>query len=574
MDYKELAIYAVIAVVIVMAVVFLLSNSLLKSSYNLQVTISQLGATATYPYQTSVFLINVTNKGNQPIDGMPVGFYINGVQQTINNTSIPPGQTVTLVRNFTYTDIGAFYFQAIADPGQTFNIENRQLTKSSLNINITRASSPNIYTSIPQNNITATQTFTMGSAGAIGSAAIDQQYNISIVDELFGPEGNITNKIFEDGYSGIAVVNGGYAKYANGSTAYTVWFQGTVTPAFINYVLSSFGLTAARYQSNGNQVYQTLINKSTSICDLYSGGWTKLITYYNNSLPGTCLNLGPANYSVNESKKLQQIIGLNKNLTQLEAYFYYTNSTNLGSIIGYSQNNLTLSQLFQNNASGLFISSIKRLNSSINITDRNATCNGIVHINGSLNLCSYVIPVRSGFYQLPFQLMNSSYITSNYIMNLYSLVNNTLLFAAEYNAGKLIGAVAAKANIINTSSIQWKSPFKNSCAFFNKSNQSIGCTIKNFTTENYTAYLGLTNNFKSPVRVNSLLCEIAPGFSPVAINQTMMPNSTISVALQCNIIPSPQVAAQTSYILTMNYTYLNTTQVVNGTMFINNQLAG
>ena len=568
-DYKELAIYAIIVIVIAIGVAYVLSNTLLGGNYKVDVTITQYG-NATYPYQTSQFLINVTNVGSSAISNLPVGFYLNGIQQTVNNTSIPAGQTVTLIRNYTYTSPGSFYFQAIADPGQTFNIQDRQQAKSSMTINISRPSPPDIYTSMPNGNITATQTFAMGSSGAIGSAAIYQQYNVSLVDALFGPKGNVTDKIFEDAYKGIAVVNGGYAQYSNGSIAYTAWFQGTTSPQFINEVLRSFGFNVTASQ-NG-QVYSANVGNDVSMCDLYNGGWTKLITYYNNSLPETCLDLATTTFNNTESTKLQSIIGQNKNLTQLEAYFYYTNSSNLGSYVGYSNSNLSLSEIFQNNASGLFISTMKRLNQSINITEENSTCNGVVHNNGTLHMCSYVIPPRVGLYELPFDLMNSSYISSNYIINLYSLVNNTLLYAAEYNAGQLIKAVATKAKILNESSVPWESPFKNACAFSNETANSIGCSVKNFTNKNFTGYLNLTNHFNSQIRINSFLCEVAPGFQPVKMNNTINPNSTITIATMCNIIAAPFVAAQTSFILKLNYTYQNVTKTVNGTMFINNQL--
>jgi len=82
-DYKELAIYAVIAVAVVVAVVFVVSSGLLSklfsSSYNVRVTLSQTGGSATvYPYQTSQFTINVTNNGNAAIQNLLVGFYLPG----------------------------------------------------------------------------------------------------------------------------------------------------------------------------------------------------------------------------------------------------------------------------------------------------------------------------------------------------------------------------------------------------------------------------------------------------------------------------------------------------------------
>ncbi len=560
---KEIAIYIILAIVVVAVVVFVLSSGLFKSSYDIRVTLSQENTGILYPYQTSHYTINITNRGHRTVSNLLIGYYLDGIEQNTTTVSIPPGQSVVMVKNYTYPTAGPYTFEASADPGHILDIVNRNYSQSSVTTNVTPATLPDVYTSIPNTNITGTQSFTVDEGGVIGSAAIAQRYNISLINKLFLPAEGISTKIFENSYPFTANVYGAYAAYSDNTVAYTAWFQGTVTPQIISTIISSFGPKVRTISGNQGLMSYAPINGTTSMCTFYSGGWTKIIAYYNASMPSTCVNIASDTYSSYESALLTGLIKENTNLTHYQSGFFYTNSSILGSALTYSMLNLTATNIFENNY-GIFISSIKRLAYSINVSSFNdSTCYGLIYSSNGIGVCSYIIPTRTGNYSLPYGLVNSSYVTGNYILNIYSLVNNTQLVAAHGNAANLMSRLG-----VNESSVMWNTVYQNTCAF---DNQSIGCTYKGFSKPNTTAYFNITNNLPGSMIVNQLNCEISGGFKNVSVNATIAPNSSREFTQLCNTIPLSSTALQTSYMLILNYTYNNVTTILNGTLNVTNQ---
>jgi hypothetical protein len=562
-ELKELAMYGIIAAIVVAIVVILLSGSIFKTAYSINVRISQIGGNATYPYQTSHYIINITNNGGAPISNLLIGIYLGGVQQNTTKISIPAHQSITFLKNYTYTSPGTYEFEAVADPGHILNLANRTAAQSTAITNIVPPSLPNVYTSIPNSNITSTQSFTLDNDGIIASSAMAQRYNISIVNKFFGPADNISTKIFENGYPFIANVYGAYVKYDDNSIAYTAWLQGTINPQIVGIVISSFGPNVRKINESTGTVGYAIVANATSMCIFYSEGWTKIISYYNNSNPATCATFAANVYLANESITLINNVGNNPNLTHYKSGFLYTNSSILGSALAYDSYNLTATNIFSNNY-GIFVSSIKRRGSPINLSNiSNSTCYGLIaNLNGT-NVCSYVIPTRQGNYSMPYGLVNSSYITGNYIINMYSLVNNTELIAAHSNAQNLMGRLG-----INESSLAWNPVYPDSCAF---ENQSIGCTLDTIQRSNYTAYFNITNRLPKSIRINTLNCEMLPGFQNVTINATIAPNSSMGFAQKCHIVAAPQSSLVTSFMLLLNYTYNNSAMILNGTLNASNQ---
>lgn len=559
-DYKELAIYGVLAVIIIFIVAYVLSGTLLGGNYNIIVKLAQVAPqNSTYPYETSKYLINVTNAGHSPISNLLIGFYIDGQTQGTNSVSIPAGQSIIFIRNYTYQAAGTYIFEAVADPGHILNMQNRQSAQNSITSNVFVPSEPNVYTSIPNANITSTQSFTLTSAGLISTSALGQRYNVNLINEFFGPAETISLKVFQSAYPYTANVYGAYAKYSDNSIAYTAWLQGTVNPQLLNLIISSFG--SRTLQAGPLPIYYTPLNHTTSICTLYSGGWTKIVSYYNSSNPNTCLTLATSTYSAQESNVLINAIKNNRNLTHYQSEFFYTNVSILGSALTYSANNTTATNIFANNF-GLFLGSIKKLAKTAN-TLANATCYGVVYNNNNMHMCTYLIPTRTGNYSLPYGLTNSSYLNTNYTVNLYSLVNNTELVAAHANAAKLINALAFTGN-----SVQWASPYKNKCVF---ANQSIGCTYTNFISSNNTAYFNITNKLPSKLTINKINCELSPGFPNVTVGRTIAPNASIAMVVRCNVVGGVAAASgQTQYVLILNYTYNNATKVISGILNVSN----
>ncbi|MGD0729213.1 MAG: CARDB domain-containing protein [Candidatus Micrarchaeaceae archaeon] len=573
-DYKEIVIYVIIAVVVIAVALFILKGGFITSTPNLSVTLSNYG-NATYPYQTSHFIINVTNEGTSPVSNLLFGFYLNGVQISTNTITLPSKESVLLIRNYTYQEPGNFYFQAIADPGHLLSVKNRTSLQSSITINISAPENANIYNALPVNNINNTQSFTVTGTGAADAAEIRSKYDIAQFGYIIGPGGSVPLRMYADLFGYIAKANGAYIQYNNKSVAYTSWLQGTVDPAAVKIIINSFGIKNA--QSSNNVTYAKLDN-NTSMCFYYDQGWTKIYTYDNSTIivnttnainsnsviitnkvsstNATCLDLVRKSYQSNMS---QVLVGILKNDSKLARYqngFVYTNSTTTGLLLSYSKLNLTATNLFQNDF-GIFSSSIDKLHSPLSINGINFTCYGLIYNNTKTNtsICSYLIPAINYSVNLPYGFVNTTYVTSNYIFNLYSLVNSSSLVAAHENGAKLIEALG-----VNAISGQWLSPFKNECTL---ENDSLPCKFVSFNATTGNATANITNLFNSSIRINQINCELAGGFKNITVGNTINSNSTLTLAMHCNALNIPTSEIK-NYMLIMNYTYNNRTRIANG----------
>ncbi|HIH50566.1 MAG: CARDB domain-containing protein [Candidatus Micrarchaeaceae archaeon] len=558
MDFKETLVYVLIAAIIVVIVLFALGGSILGSNYNVNVSLSPVGQRAVYPYQTSQFAINVTNNGSK-VNNLLLGFYINGISISTNTLSIPAHQSVTLYRNYTYTASGNYSFQAVADPGHVLNIKNRQSTVSSFTSRIMQPQTADVYSSIPNSNITSTQEFTLSGLGTYGGVALVGRYNITLFNQLFGPSQGVTTKIFQNLASRIVYAKGAYIQYANNSVAYAVWLQGTVNTQLVNNLLSSFvGSSMAQY----NNITYTRISNTLSVCDWYNGGWTKLISYYNNSRQGTCMNLAQASFNSSESAFLANSLLSNANLVNYQTNFYYTNSTQLGSILSYSGNSMTATRLF-NNTVGLFASSISALPPGINTSVSGNLCYGLIYNNGTTHVCSVVLPTRNGSITLPFELVKTTAILPKYLVNVYSLVNSTLATIAHINAANLIDVLTK-----NSTSVVWTTGFQSSCYI---ENPLVGCKFSKFNYTNSTASLNITNTYKSSLKIKSISCELVPGFPTDTINQTIAANKTATLKFKCYNPQVPSAAPINQYTLNMTYVVNNATSSIPGLLNVTNQ---
>jgi hypothetical protein len=570
-DFKEIALYAIIAIVVIAVVVVIFATGILKGSYAVNVSLSQLGSNVTYPYQTVYYEANISNRGSGQINNMLVSFYLNGVQESSQMVSIPAGRSVSFRKNYTYSSPGPYSLDVVTDPGHVMNIADRTAAQNAITTNVSRPSLPDVYSSIPNSNISSTQSFTFDEQGIISSSAIAQRYNITLVNRFFGPDQGVSAKIFQNIYPFTANIYGAWAEYNGNSIAYTAWMQGTINPAIIEAVISSFGTRIENVSTSSGTVGFAEINRTTSMCVFYSGGWTKMISYYNNSKSPTCATIAASQYNSNESAVLLAAIKNNSELTHFQSGFFYLNSSSLGSSLTYSKTNVTATNLFSTNfrnGSGIFISSIKHVGSAINVSAaKNSTCFGLIYTSNTLSVCSYFIPTRSSNYSaLPFGMINTSYITPNYIINMYSLVNNTQLISAHENAAHLISLLG-----VNESSVVWNPVYKSGCHLTNQSSNSIGCVFDNFAYTNATAYFNITNGLPGSIRINRMNCELVGGYQNVTVNKTIAAYSSNEFAEPCNAPAVPISSIETSYELLINYTYKNTTRIINGTFNVSNQ---
>ncbi len=562
MEKREILVYIAVAAIIVAAVAIAAGNYITNRSYDVSVAMARYGPSyggAMYPLQTSTYIINVSNKGSSKVSDMLVGFYLDGAVQSSKQVTLPPGQSVLFISNYTYPASGMYNFEAAADPGHLLNIRDRNSTTAYISTNISAPELPNIYTSLPNNGINYTQTFSLDTYGIVESAALQNNYNITLINRMFSPAENITTKIFENAYPYTYNVYGAYISYDNNASGYTAWIQGTMNSTLPYGVVSSFGTPVVKEPLYYGTMYYSPVNSTTSICSYYDRGWTKILGYRNTSgNSSTCLSIASSEYQPTESNV---VIGAVSNNTQLSSYrskFYYTNSSLSGSTVGYSRNgSISEASIFEN-AFGIFITGIKKPAVPLNLSSNslsNMTCLGLTYGKNGTNVCSRALPTRNGKYNPLYTMVNSSYIGSNYIIWVYSLVNNTELTLAHVNAVALMGAL----NVTGPSA-KWQNAFKSYCSLPNQT--AISCKFLGFS--NGTAELNLTNNLASSIRIKQMNCEVSGGFPNSAINLTIGSRQTAAISQQCHTIPVPEVAAQDQYILIINYTYNGTAHAING----------
>ncbi len=556
----SLLFYFVLAVVVVVAVAFLVNvfqtvGRNVLENYRVSVSLST-NTPVSYPYQTSYFLVNITNKGSSSIKGLTVGFYMDGSAIRYSSVDVPAGRTVQVVDNYTYLNPGNYTFSAVADPADVLAIKDRSAVQSSVSMVINQTEKPDVYASLPNSNITYTQSFSLTPTGLVAAAATASKYNVSIFTNLFSPARNVLIKLFENLYVAISTANGAYVRYADNTTAYSMWIQGEVQPSLVNYVLSSFYLRQFNTSINGTNVGYLAVNGTTSICYLYSGGWTKIFSYFNNSHARTCLDIAGKKYVSEESNTIVAQIKANKGMVAYQQHFIYINSSSIGSSLIYG-NTLSIVDFFEN-AHGFFTNEVQNTTS---FEGTRPLCRGLIYTGNDVSVCSvYVHPTSNAS---NFGMVNTTELTNSYRLSLYSLVNLSDLTLAHVNGVELLNAL----NVSNI--ITWKSTFKNTCSL---RNASIGCNVTGFDYSYNTAYLNISNKFPKPLRINTLSC-FAPGLRQnETFNVTVNGNSHVNISVACISIPVGTIASlYTNYAFAMNYTYMNSTQSIAGTLNVTNQ---
>ena len=174
---------------------------------------------AIYPYQSTLFNITVTNRGGRAVAGLPVAFYVNGIQRNYSIYGIPAHQSLTIREVYTYTAAGRYLFSAAADPGNVLRLANATAAKGSMTVSTAIPEPVEVYSSIPNSNIVYTDTFTTSGTGLLSGSLMDSLYNISTLRGINGVDNGILAKTYQDIYPYVAVANGAYALYANGTEA-------------------------------------------------------------------------------------------------------------------------------------------------------------------------------------------------------------------------------------------------------------------------------------------------------------------------------------------------------------------
>ncbi len=579
---KEIAIYAVIAIIVV-AGVLIYFTYFSNPSVDLRISLAQKGVAAStlYPYQQVTYTVTANNTGSSQINNLYVAVYVNNQQQSSYSKNIiplPKGTAAEYNITLIFSTNGTYNVQAVADPAKLLNIQNRSAAQSSVSVNVAPPQTPEVYTSIPNANITATQSFTLQKSALIPLLYIATGYNGTPMRNALGFGDILTTRIFEnmlpsDVY--IGKVNGAYAEYANGQRAYTAWIQGTINDTLLNTIVSSFGSQPAQFSSGSAPAYYSRINSTASLCYYYEQGWTKLIEFNNASLAGSssCKSIASQRFNASENEKFVSALKNNTAVSEFTSAITYQNFTT-SNTTGVNRTYIGTS-LFLNGRSfaalnmtagppGYFFSYVTTNIPPLNLS-KPRYCAGIPFFEQYESTCSEFVPPVKSTTNSSAVLVNTTELNSNYTMMLYSLVNTSTRFEAVLSGRQLFFG----SNFSAEGSKWWNSTFMNRCTF--PANVPLKCSVNYFLHTSAVANLTLTGTSTSPVYVKSLGCY-TPYTGAAEINysvaKTLSLNQSASVDIFCKGI-QPGFNFIFTPLYTLDLAYNQSGRMVNATGTLN-----
>jgi len=560
-DKNKLITIYTIAIVIFLVVIMSAYLSINKAPiYKVNTTLKAVNYdnNVIYPFEYLNFTLKVKNTGNLKLSNVPVIIYLNGSEFKSFKMTLSPNATGVVNFSYSFPAPGLDNFTAVVDPAHFISFGKGSILSAERAFNVSKFQSPELYVSIPNQNITSTYYYSLTPKGIGLSDVLGSNYNLSYFENLFGPAYPVVSNAITELALPINTENGAEAKYKNGSVISSIWISGNITYQDINTMILKQGLSFSSVENNGINEIKFKYNNTTSICSYYYEGWDKLITVYNNSLGFSCSNL-LNNYTPTEITKINNTVNSSKELVDYNTKFEYTNSSYYGHSIYLNGNNIALSDFFRNSY-GSFVSTIG--NSNINISDFNGTCSGEVYSNNS-SICSVEIsPISYKSVLDNYALINSSEIGGNYIINLYSFTNATYKNLIIPNGVDLI-----KALNISQPYYKWKLTYNDLCKL---DNSSIGCDVKSFNYSNDKVSLSINNTLNEPITIKSFDCYMPGLNSTGSYNITINGSSTGSLEGFCKSIPVPLPGHYQTYNVSIGYNYNNKTRLVNGTLYITN----
>lgn len=547
----ELIIYAAIIVVVAAVAVFAADNYLLPQSYSATVKLQSLAPQTIYPYQYANLRIIVNNTGQRTMNGFSLVVYLNNGQLhafTVDN--LGPGQSVPLNISYIPPAGGTYSFKAVLDPAQLFPITDRSSVRSTAVVNVTKAESPNVYTSVPNSNINSTDVFSLNQTGLRAALSVSLGYNQSIFNKMVDSSNRAVEELLTGISSDIVGVNGAYTTYANSSSSYVLWANGPFNASLMYGYLSGLAVGPRNISVSGKNVAFARIGNDTSMCAFYESGWSKIIAYDNASAsPQTCASLISNTYNATQPANLAAALKANAGLSDLQMRFLYQNSTNDGSVLMISNGSLAAMTL-SHDKYGLFAGYATRNQPGFSLGSANSVCTEFVFSRNNTNTCSLYVVGTAASRNLTFVFWNTSEINQNYTLHFYSLVNRTyngsnIGLSSQYGASVLLWSLN-----LSGSSLIWNPFAADSCAL---RSSAVSCRVLNFNPGNSALSLGLKNNLSNQIRINSLGC-FTTGFSDnVTVNETVLAGQTVNATTFCTgLIPS--LSEFINYDLLLNYT--------------------
>ncbi|MGC8694528.1 MAG: CARDB domain-containing protein [Candidatus Micrarchaeia archaeon] len=553
----KMAVLYILAVLIIVAVVYIAASYFVPHTYSISVKSMLLNNQTLYPFSIARFKVLVNNTGSNYVKNLSLVLYLNNVR--VNNSysiSLPPHENTSL--NFTYMIPSYLYgnltFKAIADPASLLNIANRSKASSTLVLYINKPEAPNVYSSIPNNQIALTRSFSLDAEGIPPALYVSREYNLSKVDFFdINANNNALFSMFGSLLDYIYAMNGAYAKYTNNTSIYTIWIQGSIDEKVISSMLQKLNLNVSSYN---NTIFSKL-NNNTSLCAYYQGGWTKMLIV-SNSTSSNCLSF-IKNYEPVESNIILNSLKSSNTIMQMQSRFIYSNSINVGSSIFLDNNSIALLNISILNISkankGYFFSYIQKDNHNVS-NSAILPCNGVVFNSLNTSICSIVTPEAVAPFNYSMMLINSTEMKGNYILTLYSLINRTIAPNAQQGSAGII----SEFNIPGVVQRFESTIFKNMCSIIG--NNDLSCNIINASSN--STYISVKNLNTLPIHLNSIACYL-PGFEKnESINEVVASNQTVSIKAKCLGGTVSFINPLIDYNLTINYTINNQPILANG----------
>jgi hypothetical protein len=509
---------------------------------NIELSMSNTAANSIlYPYQKVILPILIYNNGGSNIKNMSIGIIINNNLTTLYKITLPAGKQTTVSFNYTPNAPGTYNITAIADPSKLYDIIDREKSLSNIVLFVETPENATPYKLLQAKNLTSLQTINLGRGGYLVNVYINNEYNISdfaivsnkAINKLLSPILNLTSYYITN----ITVSN---AKYANNSSACSMWIRGYISPSIISIAANASGLYSNNISTTfGNMTFVKVSNKTT-LCSWYSGGWLKVFAYVGNA---TC--------------------------------YQAINSSKTGAISGIAQNNFykrlllknssILSNYTETNGNVNYAAILSLLNSSsfiyakiANNTPTNNTCYGIIDkVNNTYYCSSYILPISK-------QITGLSLIRTTAYVNTYNLTVISLS-----NTTRVLEQVPININTIENFNISGRSlafvsGLINTCSF----NESFPCS--DVTFRNGTIAFRIINNMSKSVRLNSLRCYTYGSSNSTSLNTTLNAGNGISITAPCYSYGGEitGVALNLHLNLLLNYSVLNKTQTLVGSAHI------
>ncbi|MDE1825209.1 MAG: hypothetical protein KGH61_00800 [Candidatus Micrarchaeota archaeon] len=536
---REWIFWIALVAVIIVASLYLREFSNQELSLSVQINSSAMNSQI-YPYQKLAVPITVQNTGGTPIKSVTLEVLINGSATTSYDVTIPPGKSTTISYNFTPASSGKYNVSVIADPGKLYDVSSRQNAQSAMLVRVLGAEPAASYSLLPEGNTTSYRDATLSASGLILSNFLSRNYVISDLSPV-SQNDSVVYSLLNISEQYVKNMSASYAKYANGSSAYSVWIRGYLLPSIVGYAVEGRGYAAVNYTYGGKTVMFSNLGNHTTICSWYEGGWIKTVQYTSAGpncrgiANGTVKTMGPLAAGVNSTIYNKTYV---QNSTQIGSFNYFAGSRNSFAKMLLLNGSVSLIPIISQNtvASG---------------------CLGVVTSTQNNTFCTIYTPPAYGY-----ELLKTTALIGGYNASVFSLVNdspNNIGLAASEAVG-LINGMGLRGPSFN-----FTSPNLVKCSF----NDSFRCS--NLTAKGNKIGFNLTNDLGVPVRINAIACYLSIPFAIFRIDVQVPAGGSARLSTVCYQagVPVNGLLLDPELNLYMNYTYGNSNRLIHGNATVN-----